>query len=188
MKKKNQLPPELTRLEDCVGEFMTYWGFKKVHGRIWTHLFTSKAPLDTEELMERLSLSKGMMSIAMRELVHHQVILEDHIGRHGVTFYKANPDLFGVITRVLRERETVMLAETESACQTLLKNNDSEFDKHGISREHCQEVLQFTQSASRLLDFFLFQGQSENPSMFDTLGCQSPLSGSSASKNSSKKK
>jgi DNA-binding transcriptional regulator GbsR (MarR family) len=167
------LLPELKRLESCVGEFMHYWGFKKVHGRIWVHLYTSKDPLDSEQLMLRLGLSKGMMSIAIRELVDHQVILSDHVGKHGVTYYRANPDIMAVITRVLREREMVMLAQAESACRDLLKVPAAELTQQGLDQHQCENVLQMTDSAKRLLELFTFQMKSQDLALFDDLTCQS---------------
>jgi DNA-binding transcriptional regulator GbsR (MarR family) len=64
-RKTKKPPPELKQLELSVAQFMQYWGFKKIHGRIWTHLFTSQKPLDSITLMSRLKVSKGLMSLAI---------------------------------------------------------------------------------------------------------------------------
>ncbi len=170
MPKKEKILPELKKLENSIGEFMQYWGFKKVHGRIWAHLYTSKGPLDSEALMKRLGLSKGMMSIAIRDLLKHQVILADHVGKHGVTFYKANPDIMGVISRVLRTREMEMLGQTEHICECLLKISEEEIEEAQMDRSKCEDILKVTVSAKRLLELFVYQVQAQDMGLFDQLG------------------
>ena len=155
------LPPELFRLEKIVGQFMEYWGFKNIHGRIWAHLYTSQVALDSIELMARLGVSKGLMSIAIRDLLEYEVIKSDHTGRHGTTYYLANPDLLGVITNVLRTREKEMLTQAKAAAEDLQKIKSSELEKAGISSEKVQHVINMTESAQALLIAFLMQDQAD---------------------------
>ena len=56
MKNSKPLPAEIYKLEEAVGNFMQYWGFKKIRGRMWVHLFAANQPLDSEELMKRLHI------------------------------------------------------------------------------------------------------------------------------------
>jgi DNA-binding transcriptional regulator GbsR (MarR family) len=163
MKNKNKspelksLPKELTQLESTVGQFMEYWGFKKIHGRIWTHLYLSNKPLDSIELMARLRVSKGLMSLAIRELLSFDVIITDHVGRHGTTFYIANPDLIRVISNVLNSREKKLLAEAEYAAESLQKLNEDLFKKHDLSEFKLKNIIELTKSAHMLLSTFLIQ-------------------------------
>jgi DNA-binding transcriptional regulator GbsR (MarR family) len=163
-KVPKQLPKDLIALEKTIGQFMEYWGFKSIHGRIWAHLYTSKAPLDSIELMERLGVSKGLMSLAMRELVEYDVIKVDHVGRHGSAFYVSNPDIIKVITGVLRIRETKMIAQAQKACEALQKLKQKELDSAGLEENKIQSVLDLTKSAQFLLDAFVFQ-ESEGDSI-----------------------
>jgi DNA-binding transcriptional regulator GbsR (MarR family) len=156
-KKTSSLPPALIQLEDLVGDFMQYWGFKKIHGRIWTHLYTSQKPLDTAELMERLSVSKGLMSLAIRDLLDYDVIKTDHVGRHGTAFFIANPDLFSVISNVLRIRENKMLSQTLKTCETLKSLKQQDLEKAELDYNRIQSVLELTESAQTLLQTFLIE-------------------------------
>ena len=151
------LPPQLQELEKIVGQFMEYWGFKNIHGRIWTHLYTSKSPLDSTELMDRLGVSKGLMSIAIRDLLEYDVIKTDHVGRHGTVFFVANTDLLGVITNVLKVRESKMLSLAQKSCEALKKLKAQELEGAGIDADKIQSVLELTESAQLLLQTFLFQ-------------------------------
>lgn len=168
-KSGKRLPPELRQLEEIVGQFIEYWGFKRIHGRIWAHLYTSDQPLDSQELMGRLKVSKGLMSIAIRDLIEFQVIEEAYVGKHGTVFYKANQDLMGVISNVLRTREVPMLGTTQITVESLLNLNPVELKEAGISAEKLNNVLNLTRSAQALLAAFLNKGGSEQGSLFAPL-------------------
>ncbi len=156
-KRSEKCPPELIRLEKTVGGFMEYWGFKRIHGRIWTHLFTSSVPLDSIALMERLKVSKGLMSLAIRDLLEYQVIQPAHVGKHGTTFYVANPDLVSVITNVLKTRETKMLQEARQAGDAIKKLGVEKLKSHSLDPARVQNVIDLTSSAQLILSTFLEQ-------------------------------
>jgi DNA-binding transcriptional regulator GbsR (MarR family) len=158
-KKAKSLPPEVQQLEEIAGRFIEYWGFKRVHGRIWAHLYISNHPLDSRELMARLGISKGMMSIAMRDLLEHEVILETHVGKHGSLYYAANPDLMSVISRVLRTREARMLGLAQVASESILRLKATQLEELDISTQRVQSVLNLTQSAQTLLSLFFTKGE-----------------------------
>ena len=174
MKNSKPLPAEIYKLEESVGNFMQYWGFKKIHGRIWVHLFTAKQPLDSEELMKRLQVSKGLMSLAMRDLLEYSVIKQSFIGKHGTAFYTANEDLQTVITDVLKKREAQTLKATKDILEKLAKLKAAELEKHSLDSQKIRAVLDLTSSASDLLSFFLGQPESQGADIFTNLTPNSP--------------
>lgn len=173
MKKQKKSPvkvmPELAQLEEIVGNFMHYWGFKKIHGRIWLHLYTSSKPLDSAEIMERLQVSKGLMSLAMRELLHYEVIRPAASGPHGTVYYEANPDLQSVIANVLRTREAVMLGDASAAAQRLQRVSAGELESAGVDVHRVRSVLELTESAQGLLQAYLSLGGCEGDALFKGL-------------------
>jgi HTH-type transcriptional regulator, glycine betaine synthesis regulator len=87
-KRETKLKPEnfreLLETADLIGDFIEYWGFKKVQGRIWASLFLMSEPLNTRQLMELLNISSFLVSISVAELMKYGVILEAGKGRNGV--------------------------------------------------------------------------------------------------------
>ena len=158
---KKDLLSKLKELEQLVGDFMAYWGFKKIHGRIWVHLYTSTEPLDTIELMKRLKVSKGLMSLAIRELQKYNVIETTNVGRHGSVFYKANPNLLQVITDVLRQREAEMLKNTAQCLNEMLHHKKSDLLENNLDQEKIENIFTLTESASNTLQLLLLQQISE---------------------------
>lgn len=156
-KEISQVPSELLELEELVGNFIEYWGFKKIHGRIWVHLYTSREPLDTLGLMNRLKVSKALMSFAMRDMLKYEVIQASHTGKHGVVYYQANPDVLKVITLVLRQREAIMMSATKTCLERLLKNKSALDHRPDIDIKKIENILTMTESAEAMLQIFLSQ-------------------------------
>ncbi|MBY0452682.1 MAG: hypothetical protein K2P92_06575 [Bdellovibrionaceae bacterium] len=175
--KKTKLMPELKELENLIGEFIQYWGFKKIHGRIWAHLYTSSEPLDSQTLIDRLKVSKGLISLAMRDLIEYDVIQPDSTGKHGVTFYRANPDLMYVITNVLRKREAVMISAVSSCVERLTSKNQKELAQSQINPTNLENIKEMTASAQGLLGLFIMQAsqqtQNANINIFSELKFES---------------
>lgn len=112
-------PPELEELAEEVGEFICYWGFKKIHGRLWTHIYLAKDPLDAGQLMTRLKVSKALISLSLGDLMKYDVIKEGAKTARGTQTYLANPDVLDVILNVLRRRERKMIAKAETGHKML---------------------------------------------------------------------
>ena len=161
---QNKLMPELEELETLVGNFIQYWGFKKIHGRIWAHLYTSDTPLDSQTLMNRLSVSKALMSLAIRDLLEHEVIQTDSVGKHGVTYYQANPDVMYVITNVLRKREAVMMSSFCSCLTRIMSKNNQELNQAGLNLAKLKNLNNLGESAQGLLNLFILQSSLPNNS------------------------
>lgn len=110
-----KITPQLLDLTEEVGKFIEYWGFKRIHGKIWALLYVSKEPLAAADFMEAFGISKALASISIRDLLKYEVILEKEKSSYGTQLYVANPEIFDVITGVLRQRELKMLAQLQSS-------------------------------------------------------------------------
>lgn len=119
MSNGQNITPEWDQLALEVGRFMRYWGFKVIHGRIWTHIYLSQTPLDAGTLIERFKLSKALMSLSLHDLLRSHVILEGPKSPKGTQTYVANPEVLNVILNVLKRREKPMLAEIKAAHERL---------------------------------------------------------------------
>jgi len=149
------LPPELEELANEVGQFISYWGFKKVHGRIWLHLYLSSEGLDASELMRRLKISKGLASISLADLLSYEVVVKAGLSKTGTQLYEANSNLTRVILQVLRQREKKMLAHTLSAFQQVRDLSQHEKDIWKISSKRLKTLGDFIHFGQVVLDSLL---------------------------------
>lgn len=154
LKKKNEVkvPPELEELACQIGQFIEYWGFKKIHGQVWTHIFLAHEPIDATTLVKRLHVSKALISLAIKDLIEYRVIEVCGSGPRRKILYKSNPDLIQVISSVLRMRERKMLAMINSSFKNLNKMKDE--DKLGLNLDpsKTEELGNMIEAAESTLD------------------------------------
>jgi DNA-binding transcriptional regulator GbsR (MarR family) len=147
-----QLAPEMKDLSFQIGSFIEFWGFKKIQGQIWTHIFLSPTPLDATTLVKRLNVSKALVSLAIKELLQYDVI--QVVGRGGKrkVLFASNPDLMKVITSVLRLRERKMLCQIMSSCKNLKKIKLTQMGYIEADSEKLDQLSEMIETAECTLD------------------------------------
>jgi DNA-binding transcriptional regulator GbsR (MarR family) len=160
----------LTELEEFaseVGQFMEYWGFKKVHGQIWCHIYLSQTPLDAAELMRRLRISKALVSISLKELLDFAVIEEAGKSERGTRLYKAREDLGATILDTLRRRERKMMARIRTSHSLLERLDPQELQDHGVEQKKVALLGMLIRLVEQSLDQMI---KRQSGSVFDLLG------------------
>jgi DNA-binding transcriptional regulator GbsR (MarR family) len=115
----------LRDLANSVGDFIRYWGFRRIHGQIWTLIYLSERPLNGAQIVKLLGVSKALVSPALKELEDYKLILSEKLD--GRTYiYRANPDVFGVIREILTTRESKLIDKAFSYFQALVAHADAE--------------------------------------------------------------
>ncbi len=137
------------KLSASVGDFIRYWGFRRIHGEIWTQLFLSAEGLSGTQLARRLDVSKALVSPALSELETHGLIrLEKVAGRDRI--YTANEDVFSVVRKVLLSREVKMLEEAQKHFRDLVRHRE-DFPSAHIRGSRVEKVGELFDYASLLL-------------------------------------
>jgi DNA-binding transcriptional regulator GbsR (MarR family) len=119
---KKQTEKHLLALSGTVGDFIRYWGFRRIHGEIWTQVFLSEQPLSGVEITERLGVSKALVSPALKQLVKHKLIVEKNDDKK-TKRYLPQTDVLTVIKEILKKRELKMIANTTLAFDQLKRAN-----------------------------------------------------------------
>lgn len=140
MSELEVFPPELDDLANEVGDFICYWGFKKIHGRIWTHIYLSDHALDAGQMMQRLKVSKALISLSLNDLLKFDVIREAGKSARGTQTYTTNPDVLDVILNVLRRRERKMLSQAETSHRLLASLNEESLKRARIQSERLEAM------------------------------------------------
>jgi DNA-binding transcriptional regulator GbsR (MarR family) len=151
MSELESLPPELEELADEIGDFICYWGFKKIHGRLWTHIYLANQPLDAGLLMRRLKVSKALISLSLNDLLKYEVIHENGKSPRGTQTYVANPNVLDVILNVLRRRERKMLTKAETSHKMLLSLNQDKLHRANLHRPRVESIGRMIHQAQNSL-------------------------------------
>lgn len=141
-----------------IGDFIQYWGFKKIHGQIWATVFLSKEPIDATTLVKRLRVSKALVSLALKDLVEFEVIQVAGTGSRRKTLYQSHPDLIYVISQVLIAREKKLLAEIRAKQNELNSLICSSKENLDICPEKMGELEDMVCSAHDMLECLVSSG------------------------------
>jgi len=148
--QNNYVPKEISHLADLIGEFIQYWGFKKIHGEIWTHIWLAKTPIDSTTLVKRLGVSKALVSLAIKDLLQYEVITTCAENDRRKILLLPNKDIQTVITNVLKKRETELFKKILIAQELLEKKSTelkTEFDLDHQQLEHMHLITTMAQMA-----------------------------------------
>ncbi len=150
----NKAPQELRELALQIGQFIQYWGFKKVHGQIWSYIFLAKQPVDATTLVQRLNVSKALVSLAIKDLVKYDVIQVAGKGKRRKILFESNPDLIKVICGVLKQRELKLL---QGITESFKKVDalDCSVASIDIDKEKLIELGEMIKSASETLEVLI---------------------------------
>ncbi len=159
--ESNDSLQQLNLLADEIGELVYNWGFKRVHGRIWTHLFLSNRPLDASDLVKRLDISKALISISLRELIDLKLIAEIGKSPKGTHLYRTNPDLVRVFLNVLKFREKNLFSKVNDAYGSIENMSEEDKAKSELSEVRISEFKKLVANADATLDQIINLGPKE---------------------------
>jgi DNA-binding transcriptional regulator GbsR (MarR family) len=108
------LAPWEALVVDAVGSVIDFWKFKRNQGRVWALLYLRGRALSALEIQDALGLSKGGVSMLVRELEQWDVIRRVRAPRDDVWRYAAETDLMRMIGRVVSEREAGLVKSVRS--------------------------------------------------------------------------
>lgn len=94
---------------NAVGSVIEFWGFKRNQGRVWALLYLRDQALSAAQIKETLGLSKGAVSMIVRELEVWGVIRRQRMPDSGAWHFVAEVDLLRMIGHVFREREVALV-------------------------------------------------------------------------------
>lgn len=153
-----RVPKPLADLCSLIGDFIQYWGFKKIHGQIWTTIFLSREPIDATTIVKRLRVSKALVSLAIKDLLNFEVVRIAGKGARRKTLYQSHPDLIHVISKVLITRESKLLekirAKQAEVCDVLLTSKEN----LDICPEKMAELEDMVSSAQDMLNCLVASG------------------------------
>ncbi len=166
---KNELSASYAEVLNSIGLFMQYWGFKEVHGQVWTCIFLAEEPVDANHIIEHLKLSKAAISLAIKDLTEYKVIKEVEKTKPSTRKYVSNDDLAEVILNVLRFREKQMLNIVVQATRHLADTPQGQLANLQISKEKAKALYEMSAGAQGILEQILKQDNVDMSGMFSLL-------------------
>jgi len=131
------------------GEMGTRWGVQRSMAEVHALLFIAGEPLPAEEIMERLSISRGSVSTTLKQLVEwglvQRVRPKGRVDRR--EYHQAEQDvwkLFYTILRARKRREFDPLVEELGGCRVAQKTGRKS-DRQRVHDQKIDELLELCQ-------------------------------------------
>lgn len=115
---QERLQRRILRVCEATGEFIAWWGFKSIHGRVWALLALSRGPLSQADISRTLGVSRALVSGAISELTEFGLVRSD--GDHRLAPYEAVMDIWPVIADVMRRREWMLVERARVALEAAI--------------------------------------------------------------------
>jgi hypothetical protein len=122
--RKSPSVDPIVSLSRSIGDFIRYWGFRRIHGAIWTQLYLSSEPLTGAYLARRLGVSKALVSPALAELLSWRLITEVKSENAKAKYFRAESEVLTIIQRVLVTREKVIFDRIAKHYEAAKTNED----------------------------------------------------------------
>lgn len=131
---------------DAVGNAIEFWGFKRNQGRVWALLYLRGEALSASSLEHELGLSKGAVSMLLRDLERWGVILRVRGPSESAWHYRAETDLIRMVSRVIEEREAHFIDRISADLAEARRL--AEADPH-VPKEHLARLARMAQLAEQ---------------------------------------
>ena len=102
------------------GRMSSSWGINRTMAQIHALLFVSGVPLEVNEIMDRLQISRGNASMNLRELIDWGIVRRFRQPGDRKDVYISDTDPYQMFLRVVRERKRRELDPTADAIREVL--------------------------------------------------------------------
>lgn len=99
-----QLTSAQERFIQTWGQMGPSWGISRTMAEVHALLYIGGQPLNTDEVMERLSISRGNASMSLRSLVEWSLVTRVHKRGDRKEYFEADRDAWSMARTIIRER------------------------------------------------------------------------------------
>jgi len=145
---------------EAVGDAIEFWGFKRNQGRVWALLYLRDEGLTAAQIQRLLDLSKGGVSMLIRDLERWRVIRREPALDDPSSRYRAETELIRMVTRVVEQREGELVSrirnEISEARRLAAESGDvsrprmARLDKMSLLADHTERALRLFVRTARL--------------------------------------
>lgn len=99
------LPPLVQTFVLHFGEMGSRWGISRTVGQIYAVLFVSERPLNADEIVESLGVSRSNVSMGLKELQAWNLVRLKHLPGDRREYFSTPEDLWQIVRTLVEERK-----------------------------------------------------------------------------------
>lgn len=134
------------------GEMASAWGINKTMAQIHALLYAESEPLDTDTIMEQLSISRGNANMNLRSLIQWQLINKVHFKGRRKDYYTAEKDVWNIVSMIVQERqmrEVEPIKENLNELLTIFDENSELSNEEAEFKERIENFIEFLEMFDR---------------------------------------
>jgi DNA-binding transcriptional regulator GbsR (MarR family) len=146
---------------DLWGEMANHWGINRTMAQIHALLMVAPEPLTAEEIMDGLQISRGNVSMNLRDLINWGIVRRTSLPGDRRDFFTTEADVWSMFQIILRERKKRELDPLLSRLDECLAHagkkpeHPDEKAAHDIYVKHVTELRDFFNTFHRLFSVLL---------------------------------
>jgi DNA-binding transcriptional regulator GbsR (MarR family) len=140
------------------GDMATLWGVSAAMGRIHGLLYITGQAMTAEEIMARLQLSRGGVSMALRALIAWGTVRRHHLPGQRKQHFVAEQDPWTWLKRVIaerRRREVDPIVDAIGECLTIARQSPGGEPAQAAAVERLERLTEFLRVFCRAIEIFL---------------------------------
>ena len=149
------------------GEMGQTWGINRTMGEIHAFLYITGQPQCTDDVMERLNISRGNASMSLRALCDWGIIRRLHKRGERREYFESLSDvweMFSIILAERKRREMDPVLETIKQCQRMLDDDalgkGAKAEAVQITRQRLEGMEEFMGITNKLFQQFIGNAKS----------------------------
>ncbi|MCJ2091835.1 GbsR/MarR family transcriptional regulator [Methylobacterium sp. J-072] len=129
------LPPLIQTFVLHFGEMGSRWGINRTVGQIYALLFVAERPLNADEIVERLGVSRSNVSMGLKELQAWNLVRLLHVPGDRRDYFATPEDIWQIVRTLVEERKKREIDPTLTLLRELLMQDaESEAERHAQGR------------------------------------------------------
>ena len=149
------------------GEMGQTWGINRTMGEIHAFLYITGQPQCTDDVMERLNISRGNASMSLRALCDWGIIRRLHKRGERREYFESLGDvweMFSIIAAERKRREMDPVLETIKQCQKMLDESSlgggAKDDSIQVTRQRLESMGEFMEVTNKIFQQFVSNARS----------------------------
>jgi len=137
------------------GTLGSTWGINRTMAQIHALLLISAQALSTEDVMEKLEISRGNTNMNTRELITWGLVRKELKAGDRKEYFVAQKDIFIVVQCIIRERKKRELDPLRRALEGLSENLEGDPNNTDIQlyKQVVGEIQELTTTADKVLTY-----------------------------------
>ncbi len=139
------------RFVSAWGQMGSAWGISRTQAEVHALLYITGEPLCSDDIMERLEISRGNASMSLRALMDWGVVSRTHKRGDRKEYFVAEQDVWALFRAIVRER---MKREIDPLMATLFEIRDLTREREGVVPLDKKQAREHNERLDAMIEFF----------------------------------